>query len=170
MNLQLPNFDKSSLSTYTRPLRFANRSNGLVAVPKANQVANRCGLDIPMTLYSCTEEKCVPAFPSHCPKSSLKAHQLMLPLIINLVCGAVGGNVAGALIKKINMGTLWNSVAGILGGGLGGQILSLLGISAGGDGSLDVTSIIENVAAGGVGGGSVLAIVGVIKSMLSSSK
>ena len=94
----------------------------------------------------------------------------MLPLIINLVCGAVGGNVAGALIKKINMGTLWNSVAGILGGGLGGQILSLLGISAGGDGSLDVTSIIENVAAGGVGGGSVLAIVGVIKSMLSSSK
>lgn len=94
----------------------------------------------------------------------------MLPLIINLLCGAVGGNAAGALIKKIDMGTLWNSVAGILGGGLGGQILGMLGITAGGEGSLDLQSIIGNVAAGGVGGGSVLAIVGFIKNMLSGSK
>lgn len=94
----------------------------------------------------------------------------MAPLIINLLCGAVGGNAAGALIKKINMGTLWNSVAGILGGGLGGQLLGMLGIAAGQDGSLDLSSIIGNVAAGGVGGGSVLAVVGFIKSMMAGGK
>lgn len=94
----------------------------------------------------------------------------MVPLIINAVCGIVGGNAAGAIFKKINMGTLWNSVAGILGGGLGGQLLGMLGIAAGPDGALDLSSIIGNVAAGGVGGGVVLAVVGFIKSLLGGSK
>ena len=52
----------------------------------------------------------------------------LLPLIIQLVSGAVGGNVAGSLFKNLSLGTLWNSVAGIAGGGLGGTILSMLGM------------------------------------------
>lgn len=55
----------------------------------------------------------------------------MLPLIISLVTGAVGGNAAGAVLKKFSLGTTGNSIAGILGGGLGGIILSKLGIEAG---------------------------------------
>jgi len=43
-----------------------------------------------------------------------------LPLIIQLVSGAVGGNLAGSLMKNLSLGSLWNSVVGILGGGLGG--------------------------------------------------
>jgi hypothetical protein len=41
----------------------------------------------------------------------------IVPLIIQLVSGAVGGNVAGGLLKNLNLGTLGNSIAGILGGG-----------------------------------------------------
>ena len=49
-----------------------------------------------------------------------------MELIIQLIAGAVGGNVAGGLLKNLNQGTLINSIAGIVGGGLGGQILGAL--------------------------------------------
>ena len=61
----------------------------------------------------------------------------LLPLIVQLVSGAIGGNVAGSLMKKFSMGTLWNSIIGILGGGLGGQILGMLGLDLGG-GEMDL--------------------------------
>ena len=82
-----------------------------------------------------------------------------LPLIIQLVSGAVGGNVAGGLLKNFSLGTLWNSVVGILGGGLGGQLLGMLGIGADG-GGMDLAGILTSVAAGGAGGGVLLGIIG----------
>ena len=91
----------------------------------------------------------------------------LLPLVIQLLSGAVGGNVVGKLVSGLNMGTLWNSVAGILGGGIGGQLLGLLGINAGPSGALDLMSILGSVASGGVGGGVLLAIVGLVKKALS---
>ena len=45
----------------------------------------------------------------------------LLNLVIQLVAGAVGGNAAGAILKQFNLGPLGNSIAGIIGGGLGGQ-------------------------------------------------
>ena len=39
-----------------------------------------------------------------------------MELIIQLIAGAVGGNVAGKLLPQFNLGTLGNSIAGILGG------------------------------------------------------
>ncbi len=88
----------------------------------------------------------------------------LLPLIINLVSGAAGGNVAGKLFKNLNLGTLMNSVAGIVGGGLGGQLLGMFGM--GGGGSMDVMGILQSVASGGVGGGVLMAIVGAVKKMM----
>ena len=41
----------------------------------------------------------------------------MIPLIIQLISGAVGGNIAGALLKNLNLGPIGNSIAGIVGGG-----------------------------------------------------
>jgi hypothetical protein len=41
-------------------------------------------------------------------------------LIIQLVSGAVGGNIAGAAMSKFNLGPIGNSIAGIVGGGVGG--------------------------------------------------
>ena len=82
--------------------------------------------------------------------------ETLLPLIINLVSGAVGGNVAGALLKNFSLGTAGNSIAGIIGGGIGGQLLSALGA-----GGLD--GIVGQLASGGVGGAVVMVIVGVLK-------
>lgn len=84
----------------------------------------------------------------------------MESLIISLVSGAVGGNVAGAVLKRFNLGLLGNSLAGIVGGGLGGQLLGMVGA-----GGLD--GILGSVASGGVGGAVVLAVVGAIKSMMA---
>ncbi|MFK7846034.1 MAG: hypothetical protein AB8G77_12105 [Rhodothermales bacterium] len=90
----------------------------------------------------------------------------LLPLIIQLISGAVGGNAAGAVLKKQSLGTLGNSIAGILGGGLGGQLLGLLGISTGADGGMDIGSIIGSIVSGGVGGGVLMSIVGIIKNAI----
>ena len=96
----------------------------------------------------------------------------MLGTIISLISGAVGGNVAGALMKKYSMGTLGNSIVGILGGGLGSYILGALGIGAaastGADaGSLDMATILGTVGSGGVGGGVLMVIVGMIKNAMA---
>lgn len=90
----------------------------------------------------------------------------LLPLIIQLVSGAVGGNAAGSLMKKFSLGTLGNSVLGILGGGLGGQLLGMLGIETGGA-EMDISSILGSIAGGGVGGGVLMAIVGMIKNAMN---
>ena len=40
-------------------------------------------------------------------------------LIIQAVSGAVGGNVAGAAMKDKSLGPVGNSLAGLVGGGIG---------------------------------------------------
>lgn len=94
-------------------------------------------------------------------------------LIIQLISGAIGGNVAGGLLKKFSLGTAGNSILGILGGGLGGQLLAALGVSAAGAGvdagSLDIASIVSSIASGGVGGGVLMAIVGLIRGQMKKS-
>jgi uncharacterized membrane protein YeaQ/YmgE (transglycosylase-associated protein family) len=91
----------------------------------------------------------------------------MISLIISLVSGAVGGNLAGAAMKDKSLGVTGNSLSGILGGGIGGAILQLLGIGGAQSATLDIASILENIASGGVGGGILLAIVSVLKSVLA---
>jgi len=87
-----------------------------------------------------------------------------LGLIIQLISGVVGGNVAGAQLKEKSLGVLGNSLAGLVGGGLGGQILTaLLGLGTAGASGLDLGSIIAQIAGGGVGGGILMAIVGLLK-------
>ena len=89
-----------------------------------------------------------------------------LPLIIQLISGAVGGNAAGSVMKKFSLGTLGNSIAGILGGGIGGQLLAALGVATGG-GGMDIGSIVGSIASGGVGGGVLMAIIGLVKKMIA---
>lgn len=94
----------------------------------------------------------------------------IVTLIIQLISGAVGGNVAGALLKKLSLGTTGNSIVGILGGGLGGQLLNMLGVGGGAAaGGLDIGSIVSNVAGGGVGGAVLMAIIGIIRGLMGKS-
>jgi len=65
----------------------------------------------------------------------------LLPVIIQLISGAAGGNIAGSLMKNLSLGTVGNSIVGILGGGLGGQLLGMLGVGTE-TGGTDVGSII----------------------------
>ena len=89
-----------------------------------------------------------------------------LPMIIQLVSGAGGGNLAAKLMKNLDLGMLGNSLAGILGGGLGGQLLGMAGIATA-SGGMDAASIIGSVAGGGVGGGVLMAIIGMIKKAMA---
>ena len=95
----------------------------------------------------------------------------IISLIIEAISGAVGGNVAGAAMKENSLGTVGNSIAGIVGGGAGGMILQAImgGSSAAGGGSLDMTTILSNVAGGGVGGAILMAVVGIIKNKMAKN-
>ena len=99
----------------------------------------------------------------------------MPPLIIQLISGAVGGNIAGAILKQFNLGPIGNSIAGLIGGGVGGHLLGMLtsgraaaaaSAVSGGSGP-DVSSILSSV--GGVGGAIVMLVVGQIKSQMAKS-
>jgi uncharacterized membrane protein YeaQ/YmgE (transglycosylase-associated protein family) len=80
----------------------------------------------------------------------------MLPLIIQLISGAVGGNVAGALMKNFNLGPIGNSIAGLIGGGLGGQLLSMLTSGGAATAGMAATGSGMDVAAVKRGAGMVL--------------
>ena len=91
-------------------------------------------------------------------------------LIIEAVSGAVGGNVAGAAMKEKSLGAVGNSLAGLVGGGLGGTILqAIMGSAASGGGGMDMQSILANVGGGGVGGAILMAIIGIIKAQMAKS-
>jgi uncharacterized membrane protein YeaQ/YmgE (transglycosylase-associated protein family) len=92
----------------------------------------------------------------------------ILSIIISLVSGAIGGNVAGAMLKDHDLGTVGNSIAGILGGGLGGAVLQAIGISSG-SGGVDVGSLIGQFVGGGIGGGILMVIVGMIRGAMAKS-
>ena len=93
----------------------------------------------------------------------------IVTLLVQLISGALGGNVAGSLLKNLSLGTVGNSLAGIVGGGLGGQILgSMLHLpTASVAGAIDPMALITQVASGGVGGGVLMAIVGLIRNMMN---
>jgi hypothetical protein len=70
-------------------------------------------------------------------------------------------------MKDKSLGTVGNSLAGILGGGLGGVILQQLGVMSSGGGGLDLAKIVGDIAGGGVGGGIVMAVIAAIKNAMS---
>lgn len=93
----------------------------------------------------------------------------MLELIISLLAGALGGNAAGKLLKSFDLGTLWNSVAGVAGGGIGASVIAMLLGGAAPDSAiaseaaLTIPGLINAVLSGGVGGGVLLVVVGLIR-------
>ncbi len=80
-------------------------------------------------------------------------------LLVQLVAGAIGGNAAGAALKRYTLGTLGNTIAGVVGGGIGGQILGGVIGSA-------VEGFVGDIASGAVGGAILMVIVGVVKQMM----
>jgi hypothetical protein len=89
--------------------------------------------------------------------------------LISLITGGVGGNIAGALLRKYSLGFLGNTIAGILGGGLGDRIIGGMmgaGDAAGGGGM----GIGGHILGSGLGGAILMIIIGVIKQMITGKK
>lgn len=87
-----------------------------------------------------------------------------LTLLIQLVSGAAGSAMAASGSRHLSLGGAGNVLAGLVGGGLGGQILGNAlgtpGMTAGT--GLDPGIIVSELAGGGVGGAVLMAIVSVV--------
>ena len=57
---------------------------------------------------------------------------ILIPLFLQIFSAVIGGNLAGAVIKKHSLGFSKNALLGIHGGGLGVYILSFLSMNIGG--------------------------------------
>jgi uncharacterized membrane protein YeaQ/YmgE (transglycosylase-associated protein family) len=84
-------------------------------------------------------------------------------LAIQMIAGAIGGNVAGSAIRTWSLGVLGNSIAGVVGGGIGGQLVA--GV-LGAHGIMDPSSILANIAGGGVGGVILMMLLGLVRSLI----
>lgn len=91
----------------------------------------------------------------------------MEQILINLVAGALGGVGAGKSSSTFDLGTVGNIISGLIGGGLLGQIVTLLlpsVLAAAQSGNMSVSGIVSQVVAGGAGGAILTAIIGAIKN------
>jgi len=86
----------------------------------------------------------------------------LVQLIISLISGGVGGNIAGALLKNFSLGPLGNTIVGLIGGGLGGQLLNATGM-------LQSTGMVGDIAGSAVGGGVLMSIIGLVKTAMAKS-
>ncbi|WP_413577865.1 hypothetical protein ACLVWU_05200 [Bdellovibrio sp. HCB290] len=80
-------------------------------------------------------------------------------ILTTLLSGLAGGNVAGSLLKKLNLGPVGNSIAGIVGGFLAGPAVTNMvnPMSQGGE-------VFANIAGSGVGGAVVMILSGLVKN------
>jgi hypothetical protein len=91
----------------------------------------------------------------------------MEQILINLVAGAIGGNAAGKASPGLDLGTIGNTIAGLVGGGVLGQLITLLlpAITAAAQsGNLSIGNIATHAIAGGAGGAILTAIIGMVKN------
>ena len=98
--------------------------------------------------------------------------ETLLPLILQVVAGLIGGNAAGAALKERSLGTTGNSIAGGVGGIILGQILqAVMGGAAPDAGAamagMDIGKIVTDIVGGGAGGAILTAIIGMLKNQVS---
>ena len=91
----------------------------------------------------------------------------MEQILINLVAGALGGIGAGKSSTMFDLGTIGNVISGLVGGGVLGQIITLLLpsiMAAAQSGNLSIGGIVSQAIAGGAGGAILTALIGAIKN------
>ncbi|GLQ35726.1 hypothetical protein GCM10007939_20090 [Amylibacter marinus] len=87
--------------------------------------------------------------------------------MLNMVAGLICANGAGAFLKNLNLGVLGNSLTGLLGGGLGGQVINAF--NGGALSTLADTPAMGTAAAsGGIGGAAVMMLVSVIRKKFTT--
>lgn len=94
--------------------------------------------------------------------------EALINLTVQLFAGAIGGNTAGAALKDCGVGTLGNTIAGVIGGGVMGQVLqALIPPLAGGSGGLEIGLLLAQMAGGFAGGATLAVIAGIAKSAMA---
>ena len=91
----------------------------------------------------------------------------MEQILINLVAGGLGGAATGKASPTFDLGTVGNLVSGLVGGGVLGQVVTLLLpsiMAAAQSGNFSIGGIISQAIAGGAGGAILTAIIGAIKN------
>lgn len=89
-------------------------------------------------------------------------------LIISAISGLVGGNLTGAALKDKSIGTIGNSIAGLIGGVAATYILQAVDIlQTVGLANVTMGEVAGMIGSGAVGGGILTAIVGIIKNALA---
>jgi len=91
----------------------------------------------------------------------------MEQILIDLVAGGLGGAAAGIASPKFDLGTAGNLVAGAVGGGVLGQIVTLAmpAVTASiASGNFSVGGVIANLISGGAGGAILTVIIGALKN------
>lgn len=82
--------------------------------------------------------------------------EALLPLITQLIAGAVGGNAASAALKQQAINVVARTIAGAIGGVGGGMLLSMLG------GEAAMTGLIADGIGGLIGGGILSTLAGMV--------
>jgi hypothetical protein len=91
----------------------------------------------------------------------------MEQILINLIAGALGGVGTGKASPNFDLGTIGNIISGLIGGGVLGQIATLMlpsVVAAAQSGNLSIGGIVSHAIAGGAGGAILTALVGAIKN------
>ncbi|MXU64162.1 hypothetical protein [Oceanomicrobium pacificus] len=92
-----------------------------------------------------------------------------MEFFVSLVAGAIGGNIAGGVFKKYNLGLTANTVAGLIGGGTVTLLLDLDGAGALGQlaSNADPQAVLMAMIAGAAGGGALSTLVGLLRDIAS---
>ena len=87
-------------------------------------------------------------------------------LIISLISGIIGGNLAGATLGHKSLGIIGNSSAGLFGGIVAGYILQALGIYTTNG---EIVAILANLSMGALSGAILTVIIDYIISVTSKT-
>lgn len=91
----------------------------------------------------------------------------LLPLLIQLIGGGAGGNIAGTLLKNIDLSKLAQTVIGIIGGVAGGQAINWMGVLESVLGAGGAGGMVGNAGVSGISGAVLVAIIGMIKKAMA---
>ena len=81
-----------------------------------------------------------------------------MQLILSLISGAIGGYMAGAVLKN-SLGPAGNVIVGLIGGGASEKILTSTGVLSG--------SVVEQIIGSSIGGAVLVLIVRVLKKTIT---
>jgi uncharacterized membrane protein YeaQ/YmgE (transglycosylase-associated protein family) len=88
-------------------------------------------------------------------------------LVVQLLSGAIAANIVGAVLRGLSLGTLGDTVAGLIGGAVGGALITTLyslpeaSFAAG----MDPMALAHQAAAGAGSGAVVTVVLGILRSI-----